>query len=401
MLDLYLNDYPIRKITKLDEFNDKETYNHPWKNQTVYDIFQIQLPNKCCIAGGSIVDYLLGKNKSADYDIFMWDDFYNNINEILKIFTSINSYVRSKNYIEIIGLISDTSCYSDEYIKVQIILSKYNSLEQILKSFDLWASQVAYYKGNFYGTEQGIWAIENKKQPFDYRKANTSYISRIDKYINNKDIKCFTINGKREVLNWDKVHKFYNPESQFWELDISHSGYESNKSHAKDNTNKYFIYRANIKYLMGKGSNYYVTEEGKPLDIGSLKDILCNGGCSKEYSRLYNFIDHKQVQILSDLGDDLRDILDNYEKLKANPVIIPLEFQEKVRQFKGINFDESILYKEYTPVWVSSKLYPKTSWNYRYTIFLLFEMGWLPQDIRNMIILKWSCMNIQEIDLFN
>ena len=390
MLDLYLNDYPVRKI------QDHELKRGNSINDKTIDpvLKKVNLPDGCCIAGGSVTNYLLGRyNSTSDYDIFIWDNF--NIQDILKCFGQINRYLRNANYIEI-----DCSI-GKQKIKVQIILSKYNSLEQILKSFDLWASQVAYYKGNFYGTEQGIWAIENKKQPFDYRKANTSYISRIDKYINNKDIKCFTINGKREVLNWDKVHKFYNPESQFWELDISHSGYESNKSHAKDNTNKYFIYRANIKYLMGKGSNYYVTEEGKPLDIGSLKDILCNGGCSKEYSRLYNFIDHKQVQILSDLGDDLRDILDNYEKLKANPVIIPLEFQEKVRQFKGISFDESILYKEYTPVWVSSKLYPKTSWNYRYTIFLLFEMGWLPQDIRNMIILKWSCMNIQEIDLFN
>jgi len=390
MLDLYLNDYPIRKITKLDEFNDKETYNHPWKNQTVYDIFQIQLPNKCCIAGGSIVDYLLGKNKSADYDIFMWDDFYNNINEILKIFTSINSYVRSKNYIEIIGLISDTSCYSDEYIKVQIILSKYNSLEQILKSFDLWASQVAYYKGNFYGTEQAIWAIKNKKQPFDYRKANTSYIPRILKYSQKKDIKCFTINGRR---NSDLIKKiYYDKNSEFWLIDSTNSMYCEQKHYMIDD---YYIRKRNIEYLLGLTETYYVTKEGEPLYIGTLINLFTFYGGKK----LQKFLNGIKVQVLSDLGSNIPEIIDKFQYLEKINRVIPLELKEKVRQFRGVNFNEAVLYSEYTPIWIDPKLYPKTSWNYRYTIFLLFEMGWLPQDIRNIIILKWSCMNIQEIEL--
>ena len=219
--DLYVPKYNINKYDKYIHLkNEKfQLADEPLiEDNKNYDYNAILLPG-FVVAGGALLHKLIESPIiSNDIDIFYYNpnplsdaDFMNLVLEQAKkiILTLIDHDPSNKKTIleKLIDLTSvrNINEYEESNIPLmtimegvlsininntifQIILRQYPSVEHIINSFDLFASQVAYDGKRWYLTELFIFSLQTGCQPIDSRRHSPSYENRIYKYYSKKYI---------------------------------------------------------------------------------------------------------------------------------------------------------------------------------------------------------------------
>lgn len=144
-------------------------------NLMIYGSHKLPLANGVVIAGGACTDGY----GPGDIDLFLVckeEDKYDVLTNQLSLFKKHKCNTVTIKH----GVITFTM---DEEI-VQIILRRYDSIEQLIHGFDLPASQIAWDGSRFYGTPLFAYSFKTGIQPIDPRRMSNTFDLRIKKYMN-------------------------------------------------------------------------------------------------------------------------------------------------------------------------------------------------------------------------
>lgn len=137
------------------------------------------------LCGGKISDYLQNNYSYSDYDLFFHSCSEEQATVILHRCLEYLSREGGFKYFRSQGCITVKNY---EYC-FQFILRLYESPDQILGGFDLWASKIGFdLKRGIFATIHGAFALITRCQPIDTSKRSMSYEYRLEKYQRGKHI---------------------------------------------------------------------------------------------------------------------------------------------------------------------------------------------------------------------
>jgi hypothetical protein len=144
------------------------------------------LQDSLVIAGGFVVNNILGLklDKHIDVDMFIVSE---NPTDVLEKYikwikiTHICNFAKRNDKVITLALKRESKT-----IPLQIMLRAYKSPEQIIVGFDIDACSVCYYKGEYYATKRGFFALNNRINHVDVDRISPSYEHRLLKYAINK-----------------------------------------------------------------------------------------------------------------------------------------------------------------------------------------------------------------------
>ena len=324
---------------------------------------EFKLPEDSIVAGGYVINKKF-KLDRTDIDIFLYGE--KNYNKRLKEFISQFDYseiriVRTSNYINI------NYCMGD----IQIILTKNKDIMDIFNKFDLYASQIGLDENNIYMTNRSKIALEYRINIVDKNAFNKSYIYRLKKYQDEKNIIMIGPNGiLQENLS-------YNPKC------YSIYGYPRNTDFDRYNnycsTTSHNCYKINLKYLMGKSDLFYYDDNG------------LNIGCWTDYNTsIISFLNGKK-SILSLLGNDINEIKSKFNELKELKVYPPIVFKTQIGRYKEVKCEEKDIYLYYEPIW-SREVHKHEPIKYIYISKALDFLG----EPKELIMLYHSLISLKQ-----
>jgi len=177
--------------------------------------------NKLCIAGGAMIDVLNKEDRAPkDIDIFFTgvtqDEALVILNDILnKIACAYPYQLVSRNQH---ALNIKSSC------DIQIMFRLYNNVSEVIHSFDLQSSAVAYSGNQIHFTKLSEYCIANAINVIDTTRRSKTYEFRLHKYFN----KGFSI----VFPEFDVKRLEYNKEYYFGDLVVSFLSNESARKSA-------------------------------------------------------------------------------------------------------------------------------------------------------------------------
>lgn len=134
------------------------------------------------IAGGAIINSLIDRH-TTDIDFFMYGDIdiEKTITQFLNYFRTLKSQLKLNYYITRNAITIVDRSLNKVY---QLILRRYNTMDEILHGFDLSCSQVLYDGYNFYMTDGAAMSLNNNITLIDPLTWYYSFEKRIKKYFN-------------------------------------------------------------------------------------------------------------------------------------------------------------------------------------------------------------------------
>ena len=267
------------------------------------------LPRNTIIAGGYVANILLEiYSPESDIDIFIYGniDYDAKLEELRFLFSSY--YKETRNFIE--------SYYKG--FKIQVILNQYDSPFDVIKSFDLYPSQVYILDNKIYGTKQAQIAYKHKINIFDVNRANMSYLHRMRKYHLDKGLKPVFINGK--------------PKSSI----VNNKMFGRSMYQVEENK-----ILTNIKYAFGLNDNYYA-QGGKIYFIPFTYFV-------KKFKGEFFLLARGEPNKISFMGNNIIEIKKNYDKFCSDALTITRKIEKRDLRFLKLEVDERQFYDVYNP----------------------------------------------------
>ena len=141
------------------------------------------------IAGGAVTDHILGL-QPRDYDVFFTKNIHGNENVIAAYVEHLTNKFNICAYTdsELAITLNLSHIESKKKIKVQLILSFYQTAGDIITGFDLPACACMYYRSRVWLTERCRWSLTNRLNYVDPTMVSNNYCLRLAKYAINKGI---------------------------------------------------------------------------------------------------------------------------------------------------------------------------------------------------------------------
>lgn len=136
--------------------------------------------SNCVVTGGYVVNCILSSEWDTDVDIFLYDLTESQATE--KISSLVKSIV-GEDRVDIIRT-QDTITFIVNDMKYQIILRLYDSINDVLDSFDLDCCAVGYDGEQIVWTRRSITSINNRTINVDTSRFTESFNLRLLKYFN-------------------------------------------------------------------------------------------------------------------------------------------------------------------------------------------------------------------------
>jgi hypothetical protein len=154
------------------------------------------------IAGGAVTDHILGL-QPRDYDVFFTKNIHGNENVIAAYVEHLTNKFNICAYTdsELAITLNLSHIKSKKKIKVQLILSFYQTAGDIITGFDLPACACMYYRSRVWLTERCRWSLTNRLNYVDPTMVSNNYCLRLAKYAINKGIAVLVPNF--DVNVWD------------------------------------------------------------------------------------------------------------------------------------------------------------------------------------------------------
>jgi len=209
------------------------------KNQLHIDFLPKNIKNRFIIAGGHILNAIIGDNESSesgDIDIFIIQDSESSLTnvrgDIIKLVDNIKNYYYDKEIV--LGELLNSSCINlivknafnslitDEWIdiRIQIITFKlFLNVEQLLSIIDLDNCKVAYLDGKIYTTKNFETYLEEYEINYNPDENNSLYKSRVLKY--SKREYNIMIPNKTKISNNHFWKDYYNKNNSKFNLETS------------------------------------------------------------------------------------------------------------------------------------------------------------------------------------
>lgn len=311
------------------ENTSTKLYNYPF------------LKDGIIIAGGKALHMYLNNVSNEDVDIFIYKDHDSNLNHLYKYFNNHIIY-RTKYYINFINKDNRKEIY-------QVILRKYNSINQILYGFDIGASQIGFScigVQKFHFTVLSKFALETQYNVVDTTRRSLSYEWRLEKYNFHKNFGIIFPFLKYS----DKFQKVNNmtimKNCDFIKVDKSFKSDYNDNNYDSEEQIIYCNLDLNLGYIYGY-SNYFVV----PLEIkDNIYDI--------DWELIY--VDHGYLSynLVHKLDNNKYLFKKEFLKLKEmenNKEYIKLDLYKKkvvsdfIKKYKSFNFVETIKWIELDP----------------------------------------------------
>lgn len=298
-----------------------------------YNFLQKVNMNNVCIAGGFNRSILLGQDVN-DIDLFFYglnkeqiknklrtlvNELIQQISEQYPNYTCITLYKQNSNVYEILCLDNKIN-YKEDLItnarknkiilKIQIILKEYFDIQNILNSFDLWASCVAYdvSTNKVYFNEKGKFAYKYMINIVDETMYSELYDMRLQKYFS------YGFDIVMPEININKIQKNMIFQKSIFDLDIT-------------NINK------NILYV----NNYSLNnKQNKSYNKGLYQGLYQGLYNSKTFSNLLGYINDQKIKFNIYDGTILEVFVDSNNKNKHNKI----DWYKNYRKAQTIKIDK-------------------------------------------------------------
>jgi hypothetical protein len=330
------------------EYEDKEIFKSS---------FEMDLPFKLeegmLLAGGSVTNRMVGIVKDGndiyniiDYDIFI----YANHERVYESFIANNPGLK---------LLFHTNDYAEYHTEgncvIQIILKRYESIEKILYSFDLYASQNGYTDGFLYQTYGNLHAHKYSVNLFDHKIASVFTPKRIRKYCVHKGFAIISLFGK---IVRDNLYKGYTGHYDGGDIESSTAS----------------IDKMNIRYLLGI-SKSFCSRDGAP----SISPYFSTQNALSCVSKSKLFKNKGDLQVI----DAIKKAINKSKCYKPK-----IEFKDtkpfKLHKGSYLNF-----YQSYYPLWTQANHYLMNKDYDEKGILLYMLLGF---DITTLVLKKISLL---------
>ena len=184
--------------------NYRQTYSNIRNTISNFEIVQFltthALWDNILLAGGSVLNAIIGYEKIADYDLFITgltiEQANSKIAQMLKLLSTITSVSRSSNAITI----------QTESTTIQIILRLYRTKSEVLHGFDIDCCCVGFDGTHVFLTARAYHSIKHMINCIDFDRMSPSYEPRLAKYM-KRGFSIYVPNFDWSQVNDDKIEE--------------------------------------------------------------------------------------------------------------------------------------------------------------------------------------------------